>query len=148
MRHVGNMLEKDPDMYVIYFVRDPRSIVSSRLATHLMYRASARSPVKEAEYLCAKMMDDIRAYKRLIGIYEGALKYVRYEDLTENPADIIPSLYQFLNHSVPASVQDIIAKDHVMDGDMQKQKWRNHIPRKLHKAMYSVCSKVTSELGY
>ena len=56
MHEIDQLLNKDPDMKVIYLVRDPRSILSSRIMHHNVQIKN--DTVLEAKHLCMKMLED------------------------------------------------------------------------------------------
>ena len=144
MKQTQQFLEYDPDMFVLYLVRDPRSIVASRFQLNLRFN---RDPVIEAKYLCKKMLNDLKEYKLISKLYKGALKLVKYEDLIKNPKDIVSEVFRFLDHSVSSTskVGYLQAADAI---EAQATKWKRQFDAKIQQDMTDVCWDVLIELDY
>ena len=94
MDNVRDMLLADPDIYVLYLMRDPRAIAASRYARDFSY--PERSPVSEAYYLCQKIMQDYTIFQKLKLEFPGALKMVRYEDMVRDKITTAENIYSFI----------------------------------------------------
>ena len=104
MASVERMLQLDPDLHIVYFVRDPRGTVTSRVNIQHTYRDTKNSVVLEAKYHCVKMLADLRVYERLQKEYPGAILMVKYEEVSEKPYDEIARIYDFFGMCVHHSV--------------------------------------------
>lgn len=160
MYSVGAMLERDPDMFVVYFIRDPRSIVTSRFDTRLTYRNSFQNRIKEAGFLCEKMLHDFNMYTELDAKYPGAIKLVKYEDLTRNRYTVVKDIYKHFNMEVHQSVYDWI-KENEQTGSSSGRfginrtnstasidKWKRKNSIANQRGMTEVCKNVLELLGY
>ena len=106
MTSVERMLQLDPDLHIVYLVRDPRGTVTSRVNIKHTYRDTKNNVVLEAKYHCVKMMEDLKVYARLMNQYPGAILLVKYEDVSVKPYDEIKRIYDFFGMKVHKSVFD------------------------------------------
>ena len=148
MQEVREMLHTDPDMKVVYMVRDPRSIVASREQAGFLYKGSNNDSVLEASYLCAKMMDDLRDFRALESGIHKNVKLVRYEDIMVNTETIIRGIYRSLNQDINPRIKQkfLMSNDHF--AKVQINKWRDRIPVEKHQPLTEACKDVLHELGY
>ena len=158
---VKHLLERDPDLYVLYLVRDPRSTVSSRVNIWYTYTDTYNNPVLEAKYLCQRMLHDLRIFFQLRKQFPNALKMIRYEDLVRNRFFTVGEVYSFLNstmhHSLTKWLQMNYLKQPENDyifGTSRKDsldslsKWKTKIPISHHKRMNKQCKDVLNYLDY
>ena len=94
---------KDLDFKIIYMVRDPRAIASSRL--HIHNRDSEKWTSDEAlKSICKKHVENHKFLKSKPEIDKFVL-VKRYEDLAMNPLNTANTIYNFLGIPLPESVK-------------------------------------------
>ena len=89
---VAELLPLYPNMKVIYLQRDPRGILRSRIKTGLVKGSKFSDDVLNH---CNNSLNDIQTVKTLANQYPGRLKPVIYEDVAENPVEILESVFSF-----------------------------------------------------
>ena len=162
MEAVGSILERDPDTYVIYLVRDPRAIVMSTVGAKLLGTAARanHNSTLEARFLCTKMKRDLELYSSYSQLYPGAIKLVKYEDLVRKPEYTAEDIYRHfnvpLNPAVPRwiasargaqSEGDIYSTDR-SDWTASINKWRRLASVATTTGMNRHCYDVLNILGY
>ncbi len=103
---IDRILRQLPNTYVIHFLRDPRSIISSRFSRDFF--TSTASPEHEASLLCKKMAADIKKRQILEARYPGQFITVYYEELVRGPFVTVQNMYSKLGTSLPSDVRDFI----------------------------------------
>jgi hypothetical protein len=109
MAELEAVIARLPDIHIIHYVRDPRAIAVSRAVnTRMTFAAPVVEPphivpslpmaddsvVAESQVLCARMLADLQARRRLEARYPGAITVVRYEDLVANPNRTVEAVFQ------------------------------------------------------
>ena len=146
MYEIDQFLNKDPDMKVIYLIRDPRSILSSRIMHH--YVQIINDKVLEAKHLCVKMLEDWEHFLTLKqSKHKDALMLIRYEDLISNTVEIAEDVYKFLEQPIHQKVTKFL---HESKSDVHRQlnKWKENIEPKYHHAISDVCKEVLIKMKY
>lgn len=87
-----------PNVKIIHQLRDPRGTVTSRRSNS---RLAYTDIQKEAKLLCRKMAQDISERHALEAKYPGVFLQTRYEDLADNPAEILQKIYEHIDEPVP-----------------------------------------------
>ncbi|KAK2148415.1 hypothetical protein LSH36_499g02034 [Paralvinella palmiformis] len=90
-----------PDAYVIYYVRDPRGIMSSRKELH-HFRSAHLSLF--AQNLCDAMMRNHEHFVRMREKFPDRLTMLRYEDLALSPRQMAERLYRFVGLMIPEEI--------------------------------------------
>lgn len=84
-------IHANPDMYIIYYARDPRAIAH--------YWVQPNEPVakltKFVRALCQDMSQDLAHLMQLRVKYPGLIHIVKYEDLLTNPGAKLDELFKF-----------------------------------------------------
>ena len=162
MESVDAMLQRTPDMYVIYFVRDPRSIVTSRITDgkFMTFSGSMKSALLESEYLCEKMLNDYKIYKVLDQKYPGVFKLIRYEDLVKDRYSTVEDVYQYLDIKIHAGLYNWIKNNLKVKKSGVRQstkrinstasidKWRRVNTVRIQQGMTTNCMQLLTTLGY
>ena len=118
--------------------------------------------IKDAEFSCHKMRQDIMERKELEEKYPNNFKVVKYEDLAMKTLQTAQSIYHFLNSSIPPevtswfnkstndvylSVQDTMGTSRI-NSSSTAARWRARLSHKIAMAIVSTCRFVIDELGY
>ena len=160
MTSVERMLKRDPDLHVVYYVRDPRATVTSRVKISHTYRDTKNNVVLEAKYHCVKMLADLRVYFRLMEEYPGAILLVKYEDVTLNPFDEIKRIYDFYGMCVHHSVYTWMIKNQEsttnggvfstsrVNATSSIDQWRRAVTPRAQELMTHYCQDVLQALNY
>ena len=97
------LLHTDPDVKLVYYMRDPRGVLLSRWS--LVNIAPSISRIEQtASYLCAKMRLDLEVAHKLQDVYPDRIMLMRYEDLAISPVETVHALYKFLGTPIPGEV--------------------------------------------
>lgn len=155
MRGVQKLLQTDPNLGVIFYTRDPRAIMRSRMKIHRGMNISER-----ADILCKKMRDDIKDFRELWRHYPENVLGLKYEDLSFNPLTTALKLYNFIGIPMPAEVQHWIGNNtqgeyNIRDPMGTKKNssvaatyWKRILVDKVRKKIEYVCEDVINSLGY
>ena len=95
MQSVEAIMNKIPDLKIIYYVMDPRMIYVSR-----------RDRMVPIPKLCEQMLADHNKYLELKNQFPNSIHIVDYEDLAMNPEQIVRGLYDFLGEPVSKQLMD------------------------------------------
>lgn len=87
------LLEKDSDIRIILFVRDPRAVMQARQNKKW---CKTQPDCADTKNVCQFMTDDWLAYKTLSAIHPGRIKPIRFEDLVQDPFGVTRKLFEFL----------------------------------------------------
>lgn len=157
------LIQRIPNIHIVYYVRDPRAIAVSRAEKYLHTYEPSRTwtVAQEAEFICVRMRNDIAAMKYLDRKYHGSLIRVRYEDLVRYPVDTVTRMFQYFGRSLKRESLErwlrtvFHAKDdNGMYGVERKKgsahisKWRSLVTDKDRLAMTEHCRSVLEELQY
>ena len=102
MEDTEPLVRRNPDIYVFYYVRDPRAIAVSRCNTeHMVIDITDIDPLKEAHYICHKMATDLSQFRVLQARYPGVYNLVKYEDLVLDPEGTAARIYNTIGRPAP-----------------------------------------------
>lgn len=98
---VEELFRTDPDLRLIYLIRDPRGMMNSWWKNTRLSRQNYSDADREADarVLCARMLLDWKAFVRLRQKYPDNSLLLRYEDLAESPEAVADRVYRFLGYS-------------------------------------------------
>ena len=160
MEDLEPLIVANPDIFVIHYIRDPRAIASSRTRTnYLMWDKRDRQPVREAQLVCHRMMEDLKQRIKLEKNYPGVFIQTKYEDLITEPLKTAASLYSFIGRVVPKGWPEYAAT--MMNGtdsgpfgrtisDVRSHidSWKSRIPSDQQQSMKSFCKDLLIALQY
>ena len=89
MPFIEPLLRNLPAMTVVYYVRDPRAIVNSRIVD----RRSTETWLSDVVNLCGEMQLDLDEVHKLQVKYPDVILMLRYEDLVDRPSEVLHELY-------------------------------------------------------
>ncbi|ELU04738.1 hypothetical protein CAPTEDRAFT_198201 [Capitella teleta] len=156
MRYVEPLLNYDPNIKVVYYSRDPRGIMSSLTKLREVHSNTIAG-------MCAVMEDDFKYYKLLKASYPNRVRWVRYEDLALNTAQVSRDIYNFSTgqECVPRSVQSWIAHNTQVprseytgitgtkrNSSANAREWKKIISDDRKQEIERTCSKVLTMLKY
>ena len=167
MDTIEDVLNKDPSVKVIYLLRDPRAIVTSRNIQLISKAARFKSKpgdldqyvVQEARMLCSKMMHDIVKSNNLSKRFPNRIQEARYEHVAQRPLEMFRSLYDSLNFSNFNVIDQWFkaVSQTLVDGKRYDTKrknstltasqWQRHMTLWTAKAVEGVCVDVLKYLG-
>ena len=154
MDTVEELLLKIPDLYIIYYIRDPRGIYVSRKGLYQL------PPMAK---LCEQMQEDFEKYNILKTKFPGVILKVKYEDLAGDPHNTLNTIYKHINAVIPQDVVKFIeeATTGTHAGDKKSahgvfrenstrtaNAWREKISAKILDEASDVCKKVLENLNY
>ena len=171
MDTVEELLLKIPDLYIIYYIRDPRGIYVSRKGLyqlppnprgiHVSRKGLYQLPPMAK--LCEQMQEDYEKYNILKTKFPGVILKVKYEDLAGDPRNTLNTIYKHINAVIPQDVVKFIeeATTGTHPGDKKSahgvfrenstqtaNAWREKISAKILDEASDVCKKVLENLNY
>ena len=160
MVDVAELLRRNPDLYVIHYVRDPRGIALSRTHTGSLMSNPRRDIVLEAKTICQKLRHDLQHVSHLQAKYPGAFLQLRFEDLVEQPEQTANTAYQFINRTVPRSWKNFAHmvfhsnKTNTIFGATRQNgtevvnHWKDVLSTEQNRQILDVCEDVLIKLKY
>lgn len=158
------LIRRNPSISIVHYVRDPRAVAVSRTERYYHTYRSSRTwtVVDEAEFICVRMTDEIRATGYLGGTYPGSVFIVRYEDLVRDPRSTVEGMYDQFGKTTPKSdmLDSWIEKtqraetDNGMYGVERSHgvahisQWRKRVTEQELADMTKHCRYVLEKLGY
>ena len=95
MQNIEAIIREMPDIYIVFYIRDPRPIWLSRA------RIGWNLPIRS---LCDQMLNDYKIYEVLSKKYPGVFIKVKYEDLAESPVTTAEKIYNHFEENLPTLV--------------------------------------------
>ena len=161
----------DKGAIVLYLIRDPRGITSSRIKINLSRFRSYKTHSQEALYiqnignLCDNLSENLEYLKS--HTLDGDFKWkdnvvvLRYEDFAYNPMQMTQRLYNFLGIDLSPSVAAFIERStHVdrkgggspygvrRDSAKTAENWRTYLSFSYVDKVQSVCRRTLEDFGY
>lgn len=126
---VHTLLEKLPNLNVLFLVRDPRAIMSSRIQTE-WFPVSADKPdtvLNNILSLCLKMSTDIKTWKYINGRFESRILHTTLQKLSSHITMML-KLFEFMNKTVTlADARNIYDYINVNIQNNITEKWRTEL---------------------
>ena len=156
MDSVDRVMDRLPGAYLIYYVRDPRAIVTSRVNAPMTITGT----VEESRLLCQKMRHDFRIFNEVKNLYPGSMILVRYEDYILDVQKTVNNMYGHFNEKPPLAVYQGLEKlmHSNVTGDAYHQtrqnataslyKWTKSHSKEVINAMTENCKDVLVAHGY
>ena len=148
------LLLRDPEVKIIFYARDPRGIISSRLQR-------MKGTVKqEAEHLCKTMLDDYEWFLKLNKTHSESMSMYTYEDLAKNPQSSLQYLYGRLglnltdqiinNFQNKASANQYSGRFGTSrtNSSLTAIRWRKSLSAQMVRTINRVCRTVLSKYGF
>ena len=160
MSMVDGILYKDPEIKMVYLIRDPRGIVSSRIAANLESNLAHNSWERELALICKKIHDDLVSLNRIDRKYSQTLMTLRYEDFANDPVGIGQKLYKHINAPFPEEFQFWIQKNANLKQDGGRfstarknsssdvYKWKENLTNSQTELSKSLCNNVLKHFNY
>jgi keratan sulfate 6-sulfotransferase 1 len=149
------LLELDPDLRIIHYMRDPRAMFVS--AVKLGYEKYNKTE-QWAKLWCYRMYRDHEHLRRLSK--GNKILELRYEDLATNFTKILPRMYSYIDRPLPQAlikwfqVNTNATKDNDVLGTSRKNStitafmWRSVIPDDVKKIVNRICLNVLNIYHY
>ena len=150
MQSVETLIEKDPEIYIVFYVRDPRGVFVSR-------ETNKHMPLKA---LCKQMEKDHQLYTELKLKYPMSLHMMRYEDLAIHQEEALHDLFGFIDEPIPETTRKYLASitNAASDGGTYGVKrsdsaktanaWRQKITKDVYAESRAECAEIIDLLGY
>ena len=143
---VRPFLQRDSALKLIHLFRDPRGIIYSRLVKTRWYPLNITkgnfTPIeRHVRILCNRMLEDVKAGRRLMDQFPDRVELLRYEDLLSNTMNqYIHQLKKFLDMS--------FNEKRVKTNVRSLNEWVAKLDKKVVEIVDSHCSRVNDNLGY
>ncbi|XP_046546412.1 carbohydrate sulfotransferase 1-like [Haliotis rubra] len=151
-------IDKDPNLKLIYLVRDPRAVLSSQMR----YGEFAPSAIDSySKTFCGIMLKDIQSYAKLKKTHPNQVTFVRYEDIAHKPIPLTEDLYNFvglpLTQNVRKHIYNITTGGNDEDcplcisksnSTQAAEKWRLQAKDDFVQIVDSNCKNVYQYIGY
>ena len=161
MEDLEPLIRANPDIYVLHYTRDPRGIALSRIKTgKLIFDTENPTAVREAEYLCDKMRQDIRERRILETRYPDVFRHLTYEALATDPEGTAKRFYAIFNRTYPENWNGFIGRHMngqgesagfgitVQNATKTAYRWRSKISQHELDTINGFCADVITDLGY
>ena len=162
MLHMAEeMLNADPTIIFILYVRDPRGTILSRMGlSHKLKKGNKKLIKAHANVLCSRMKHDYKSFISLSQIYPNNFWLMKYEDLALKPNETSNILFHRIGKTVPESVRTYLEthtqSKHKNFGGMGTMKnssyvvsrWKTGLSKENIDDIISVCSEVLNIYGY
>ncbi|XP_005099075.1 carbohydrate sulfotransferase 1 [Aplysia californica] len=98
-----NMIEENPNLKVIYLVRDPRAVILSQM---LRLRNRGNLTLEQSlDIFCPRLQEDVQAARELLSRFPKRFKIVRYETGVMSPDHFAKELLDFADLSFTEEVE-------------------------------------------
>ncbi|XP_067674933.1 carbohydrate sulfotransferase 1-like [Haliotis asinina] len=158
IHQVELFIDKDPNLKLIYLVRDPRAVLSSQMR----YGEFAPSAINTySKTFCGIMLKDIQGYVKLKKTHPNQVTFVRYEDIAHKPIPLTEDLYNFVGLPLPQNVKSHIHNITTGGNDEDcplcisksnstkaAEKWRLHVMDDFVQMVDFNCKDVYQYVGY
>ena len=163
MEDLEPLIQRHPDMHVVHYTRDPRGIALSRINTgKLVFDNDNVSAVREAEFICPRMREDLRQRRILEQKYPGVFTHITYESLAQDPLGTARKFYSLVQKSPPDRWNDFVEENMYADGPKNRAwigtkvtnstetalKWKTQLSKDELVSISSFCGDVIQDLGY
>uniref|UniRef100_T1J639 Sulfotransferase domain-containing protein n=1 Tax=Strigamia maritima TaxID=126957 RepID=T1J639_STRMM len=153
------LLDQYPELKIIFLIRDPRGIMSSRMK--LDWCRASRSCI-DPEILCSSMRQSIASLKVMNIKYPNRILLVRYEDVALYPEEKVKQIFKFLHLDVHEYVFEYL-KSHThlqhnetvsgpyttkRDSKANAFAWKSKLNFSDVVAIQSKCSDIITGLGH
>lgn len=151
MQAVEAIIRKIPDVQIVYYVRDPRGIWTSR---------NGKVPIKTQ---CKLMEKDYKYYLKISEKFPENIYFLRYEDLAGDTLNVAERLYNYLGEPLLPAVREHIRKiTHSnstqanrnqqgyirRDSTLTSNAWRKKIRGGTNNEAKKYCANVFKLMGY
>ena len=152
MQAVEHVIRRNPDVRIIYYIRDPRGIWMSREKRHMPVPIHA---------LCQLMHEDHVLFERLTKKYPDVMMKIKYEDLASAPIATADTIFSHIGESMPDDVRSHLT--HITNSESENENphtviksnstatassWRTTMTPSQAKQAIKHCSSTIHLLGY
>ena len=145
---IERLILKMPQLKVIHYMRDPRSLALSRLK-HASFRGiyAEKSLVKTAELYCQDALNDVELRKQLQNKYPDSFYDVYFEELATFPKLTAQRIYNMIGVPLPSQVKTwlgehtkTVGKDRTTRDSMDiVSKWKDKITEEQLQQINQIC---------
>ncbi|CAH1228385.1 CHST3 [Branchiostoma lanceolatum] len=147
--------EEDVDYKIVQVIRDPRSVVTSRLKAKYASNSSieqyTEAHVREAghQYLCRWMFDNAKTHYTITPWLENRFATLRFEDFVANRVTTAERLYQFVGFPQHKKMLNWL-NAHTQSGLQSSDPWKTLLDWDAIRLIQSdpACQKVMKLFGY
>eukprot|EP00058_Branchiostoma_floridae_P001349 XP_002586837.1 hypothetical protein BRAFLDRAFT_105585 [Branchiostoma floridae] len=147
--------EEEVDYRIVQVIRDPRSVITSRLrakySTNATLQKYTEKHVREAgyQYLCRWMSDNARTQDSITPWLEGRFATLRFEDFVANRVVTAERMYSFVGLPVHKQMLNWLAA-HTRPTLDRKDPWRSLLEWEAIRLIQAdpACQKVMKLFGY
>ena len=165
MYALGDLLRRLPDVAVVYYVRDPRGIMTSRRDLHHFRTIHMSMFTKN---LCDAMLKNHEHFVELEKQFPDQVMLLRYEDLAFAPLEVASTIYEFIGGTLPEDVRKWIKQNtqnedtNVVPGQWEHARlfetrrnsalaavaWKSKLSNKAKSMIFEKCETVLKLYGY
>ena len=153
MQAVEEIILKIPDVYIIFYIRDPRGMWMSR---------EDRDHGVPMKALCQQMLNDYNLFVQLDNKFPGVFIKVKYEEYAERPIEVAKSIYEHIQETFTQKlfvyIEKITSTGKVKredptnvrrsDSNRTASAWRNTMSDKVLKNANKVCNDFLLRANY
>lgn len=158
MPTVNKLLSRDPEVKVIYLLRDPRAVLNSR---HRDSRQKIPDMVSDSAVLCPTMVTDFKAKSKIARDFAASILTLKYEDVVFDPDRSVLAIYEHLSLKTPRSVRRWF-KESMADGEKRPggsttrkkeprdiaMRWKKDLSNDTMARINNNCAEAIRLLGY
>ena len=164
MDYMESMIQQEPNLKIIYLVRDPRGILASRQSISEMSHMSGGNLTKEAQALCQRMDSDFEEFQDIKKKFPDNIIMIKYEQLAVESMKTAEHIYQFTRSiSLPLPVREFLGKSLASsrdgrredpygtarkNGSVSVEKWKRALSGEDILHIDKVCANVIKNLDY
>ena len=155
MRVAEKLLKRLPNLKIVHYMRDPRSISLSRLK-HPSFRGlyTKKSITRTAQIFCQDALDDIQVKQKLVPNYPTTFMNVYFEEFALFPTLTANRIYHFLKAKLPFQVRTWLLENTKATGkyrtsqDSQKivNDWKTKISKRDLEEVNKICAPLLQEV--
>ena len=153
MQAMEQIIRHSPDLFVVFFIRDPRAIWLSRLD-----RVSMEVPISA---LCEQIRTDYAIYTDLADKFPGVFIKIKYEELAGDTEKVSRKMYSHFGEEASENILTFINEQPVKkrkqerpfetlrsDSNKTAYAWRDKITSEQMKLATKACGDLIQLLGY
>lgn len=141
---------------VVFLVRDPRATISSRKSS--VGWCDSSPDCSSPEVLCSDLKEDLKVSAALERLYPNSFIMIRYEDLANDPQNVIKKLLTFLGMEFSSELSEFVAQH--TESDVERpwsiarksaarvSRWKEQLKSEEIENIQKICKPVIEKLGY
>ncbi|KAL3881416.1 hypothetical protein ACJMK2_027861 [Sinanodonta woodiana] len=143
------LMERTPNLKIVYLVRDPRGVLFSRIMTPWfpVFENDTKTLINNIVTHCDKMRTDLLKLEEIEYLYPDRIMTVYFEEIAEDHFKAMKKVYNFIN--LTYNIVDKVNMDKMfVDMRESNHKWRWSMNWTYVHWVDELCSDTYERLGY